>query len=52
MRKQKHWLHKRFTMEGEEAFFSKSYWRVQLKKNFSPTANQIDSNYKRPDDNP
>lgn len=46
----KYLLHKRFTIRGEEASFSKGYWCAQLKENFSPITNQIDSKYKRPDD--
>ena len=48
----KHLLHKRFTMRNELGSFSGSLWYVQASYGFEPIANQIDSNYKRPDEIP
>jgi len=49
---QTHLLHKQFTMRNEALSFSGCHWCVQESYGFAPIANTIDSNYKRPDDNP
>ncbi|HEY5465308.1 MAG TPA: hypothetical protein VIJ95_18790 [Hanamia sp.] len=49
---QKYLLHKQFTMRNEALSFSGCHWYVQVNYGFEPIENTIDSNYKRPDDNP
>lgn len=45
-------LHKRFTIQNEALSFSGGYWYVQVSDGFAPITNEIDSDYKQPDDIP